>query len=115
MIIVILITMNGVIITYNVKDSAKITKLNNFLFGKVTKVVRGNTTHYYYYKGLLDNVKYFRLSSGCYFINIVDTSMFLGTSVHILPTNGLTLKKEELTTARQYFADKYSDVKVNNL
>ena len=85
--------MKGYIISHKSEEKKDIISNNHYLFGKITSV----RSKKYYYRGLLHDIMYKKLSGGCYFITIpgFDRERFNCYAVEIDITEG------ELITARQ--------------
>jgi len=108
--------MNGVLLTYKENMPARLTLLNNLLFGRVVKVTRKGRVFFYYYEGELHNKLYYKLSKGCYFIPATEEFQQM-TPIDGLQwrTVELDIKEEELYTAADTFRAKYTEDNVVNL
>jgi len=104
--------MKGFILRYNDNLTPReIIDINNILFGRIVKIYRNGKYHYYYYRGLFHNIAFFKLSNGCYFTQYINN---IPNNINILSAN-INIKKRELKTAKEYFKEKYTGKKVNNL
>jgi len=106
--------MKGIIFTFGDLSPSELVKKHNEVLGRVVKVKRGGTTHYYYYAGLLDNIPFLKISNGCYFLPNVDKNELSIPRKYIIEAD-LEINKKDLKTGAQYFLEKYKGVKVNNL
>ncbi len=109
--------MDGYLLTYNTNIPLEITNLNNKLFGRVVKVRRNNRLFLYYYSGLFNNIYYYKLTNGCYFITI-DNNLYRQLSniedIRLI-TATVSVGQEQLITASNYFRSKYPTETVRNL
>ena len=56
--------MKGYIFSFgNDLTPSETVQRHNELFGRVAKVKRGGKTHYYYYPGVLHDIKFFKLAN----------------------------------------------------
>ena len=62
--------IEGSLITYNSSDRKDITKINYYLFGRISTIRKNNFKEQYYYPGLLENIPFKKLTNGCYFIPV---------------------------------------------
>ena len=98
--------MEGYILVYS---GSKQVQTNNALFGKITTIKRGGYSNKYFYKGLLDNIKYIKLSKGCYFLTEkVDES----TEYKQIPCT-LDIDIDKLNTAREYWKKFIDNNEIN--
>lgn len=104
--------LTGYILTYNTDDYKDMMKINNLLFGRVVRVKRNGRPFNYYYKGLLSDVHYFKMSNGCYFITEELDYNNLNISLRKATLN---LNMDLMTTAVEYFREKYNGEQVKNL
>ena len=109
--------MDGYILTYTTTNAIDITSINNKLFGRVIKIKRNNNIFLYYYKGILDNILYYKISNGSYFIPINNNNLeILNTIINIrIRTATIELNDSELYTARQYHQRMFDGKMVKNL
>jgi len=56
--------MNGFLVAFNSSSKKEIVQINHHLFGRIVTTDNGR----YYYCGRLENIPYFKLGNGCYFI-----------------------------------------------
>lgn len=91
--------MIGNLITYKTEDRSDVTKINHYLFGKIVKV-KGKK---YYYKGILDNIKYAQITKGCYFV----TTSTLRSDYFKIYEVDINLNEEDLHTAREIWRTKF--------
>ena len=113
-----MVQIKGYLIRYkNSMSSTWITQRNNELFGRVVKIKRAGREIYYYYAGVLENVKYVRLSKGCYFI--VADKTFLRNFAYVDDVDfieaTLNISEDSLYTAKEFFQFQYQGIEVNNL
>ena len=85
--------MKGYLITYKEEeDKREIVKSNHYLLGKITRVLG----RLYYYPGVLDDVKFLKISNGCYFVTkTIDDKKFKVYEVT------LNIELKDLTTAKE--------------
>lgn len=65
--------MNGYLITYTSSERKDITKINYYLFGRISRIKKEGNTDLYYYPGLFEKTPFKKICNGCYFVNdIID-------------------------------------------
>lgn len=106
--------MDGYIIQYRAETYNDLLKLTNTLLGRVVRVEQKDGIRHYYYKGLLHNIAYYKLSNGCYFITAIDNHITSLDNIKITKAK-INIKKKDLITGNKYFQNKYEGIKVNNL
>jgi len=102
--------MKGYILIYDTNNSKELMELNNVIFGRVVKIKRNNKIFLYYYSGILDDKKYYRLSNGCYFI-LDEIELMNVTCIK----SDIDINENNLITASEYFRNKFKDNRVVNL
>lgn len=55
----------GLLIVYNSSSRAETTALHRLLFGRIVSMGKSRK---YYYPGILEDIKYFKINDGCYYI-----------------------------------------------
>ena len=105
--------MKGLILRYKTKTKGEIVKLNTKLFGKITTIKRKGDYLKYYYPGLLEKKKYFKLANGCYFI----LSQVPKDSLYELRKAKIDINDNETETAREHWEGfiERQKIKIRNI
>ena len=110
--------MKGNIITYAEGITKReIVDNNNTIFGKVIKSHQTGKFTYYYYPGILHEVRYSKLANGCYFIPESAAIHLIAqqcTNIQIINAQ-IFIGQEKLFTASEHFRNKFENRTVVNL
>lgn len=106
--------MEGFILQYRASSPQDILRINTKLLGRVVTVNRNNKDHYYYYRGLLHDVGFYKLSNGCYFVTAINQHLSGLANVKITIAD-IDIKPQELINGRIFFMQKFEGKRVNNL
>ena len=105
--------MDGLVLRYKTKTKGEIVKLNTKLFGKITTIKRNGRSLKYYYPGLLENKKFFKLANGCYFI----LDDLPADSLYELKKANMDINEDETKTARGRWEEfiKKQKIQIRNI
>ena len=94
--------MNGFFCIYN--GEKRIDRANHYLFGRLQRANIKQGKRYYYYPGVLENVGFYKLSNGCYFVlEKIDSGGYI-----FLIEGKLKISKEDFTTGKKMWEEKVS-------
>jgi len=105
--------MKGYLIVYRQSDRASITKINYYLFGRISSIQLNGRKEQYYYPGLFEQTAYKKLCNGCYFVKqVIDNYDDL---LEIIPST-VEFSNEEMLSAKNYWRRFISErgLKVKN-
>lgn len=89
----------GYLLVINTKNGNESIKLTNHLIGRVTKVKDKD----YYYPGILNNIKFSKITRGVYFItkSIPQSDKYI-----LMGVEGIDIDETQLKTGKEYWSIK---------
>lgn len=102
--------MKGFIIIYNSSKKKDITKINYFLFGRISTITANNKKIKYYYPGFFEDTPYKKIANGCYFVESIGDDY--NGLLKILPSE-VNFDDNVMLNARDYWKTKVTGEVVN--